>query len=177
MVQGNIKINYVMEKKYFLNKDGKQSEPFSITQLKEEYITADTMIWTDGFEDWMKASECPEVSPLISKQPPVIKKPQLKPEYEAKTDSKGNVLYYKEIKSKKTSTDPFAIASFAAGLGGFLILPIIFIPIAYVTSIVSYYRMNQDKSLGGTGFRVIGAILTTINIFWVMYTMKIGFFA
>jgi len=162
-----------MDTKYFLNKNGNQSEPFTIEQLKNEYITADTMIWAEGFEDWIKASECPEIAPLISQQPPVINKPQQQPELEAKTDSKGNVLYYREVKTEKTSTDVFAIIAFAAGLGGFLIVPIVFVPIAYVACIVSYYKMKQDKSLGGIGFRIIGAILTTINILWMMFAYKI----
>jgi len=215
-----------MEKKYFLNNDGNQSEPLSLTQLKKEYITPDTLVWTEGLEDWVTAGALEELKSIIRVIPPPIKKVisegicvacgEFKDSINAKCpscngesdwavipkdlnenevvefinkikktkshfiptyDKAGNVKYFKEIKAKKTSTDPFAIASFAAGLGGFLILPIIFIPIAYVSSIVSYYRMNQDKSLGGTGLRVIGVILTTINIFWVMYTMKIGFFA
>jgi len=166
-----------METKYFLNKNGNQSEPFTIEQLKDEYITADTMIWAEGFEDWIKASECPEVASLISKQPPVLNKSQQQPELEAKTDSKGNILYYREVKTEKTSTDVFAIIAFAAGLGGFLILPILFVPIAYIACIISYFKMKQDKSLGGVGFRTIGAVLTTINIFWLMYQFKVGFFA
>jgi len=74
-------------------------------------------------------------------------------------------------------TDPFAIISFAAGLGGFLILPILFVPIGYISAIVSYYRLKENKELKGSGLRIIGVILTTVNIFWLMYQYKVGFFS
>ncbi len=74
-------------------------------------------------------------------------------------------------------TDPFATISFAAGLGGFLILPIIFVPVGYISAIVSYFRLKENKELKGGGLRIAGAILTTANIFWLMYQYKIGFFS
>ncbi|MFV8366205.1 zinc-ribbon domain-containing protein [Flavobacterium sp. XS1P27] len=83
----------------------------------------------------------------------------------------------KSIDDSEKTTDIFAIASFASGLGGFLILPILFVPIGYITSIISYYRLKENPKLNGKGLRIIGAILTTLNIFWLMYTFKIGFFS
>ncbi len=79
-----------------------------------------------------------------------------------------------EIQQK---TDPFAIISFAAGLGGFLILPILFVPIGYISGIVSYYRLKENKELKGKGLRIIGAILNSINILWLMFQYKIGPFS
>ena len=73
-------------------------------------------------------------------------------------------------------TDPFAIVAFAAGLGGFVILPILFIPIGYIASILSYYRLKENKELQGSGIRIVGSVLTTINILWLMYQFKIGVF-
>ena len=81
-----------------------------------------------------------------------------------------------DVKKQSATTDPFAIISFSAGLGGFLIIPIIFVPIGYIAAIVSYYRLKEDENLKGNGLRIIGAILTTINIFWLMYQFKVGFF-
>ncbi|SEA56514.1 hypothetical protein SAMN05443667_105270 [Flavobacterium gillisiae] len=74
-------------------------------------------------------------------------------------------------------TDPFAIISFAAGLGGFVILPIIFVPVGYIAAIVSYYRLKDNKEMKGSTLRIIGGIFTTLNIFWLMYQYKIGFFS
>jgi hypothetical protein len=78
-----------------------------------------------------------------------------------------------EIQQK---TDPFAIVTFAAGLGGFVILPILFIPVGYIASMLSYYRLKENKELKGSGLRIFGAILTTINILWLMYQFKLGIF-
>jgi hypothetical protein len=80
-------------------------------------------------------------------------------------------------RTSQRKTDPFAAMSFAAGLGGFVILPILFVPIGYISSIVSYYRLKEDESLSGRGLRLIGAILTTINLFWLMYVYQIGPFS
>ncbi len=88
----------------------------------------------------------------------------------------NDIKEIKKTKKKSTSTDPFAIISFAAGLGGFIILPILFVPVGYIASIVSYYRLKENKKLKGSGLRIIGAILTTANIFWLMYIYKIGIF-
>ena len=75
-------------------------------------------------------------------------------------------------------TELFAIISFAAGLGGFLILPILFVPIGYIAAVVSYYRINENKQeWKGHGLRITGALLTTANILWLMYQFRIGFFS
>jgi hypothetical protein len=80
------------------------------------------------------------------------------------------------INSVQQKTDPFAIVTFAAGLGGFVILPILFIPIGYIASMLSYYRLKENKELKGNGLRISGAILTTVNILWFMYQFKLGIF-
>ena len=74
--------------------------------------------------------------------------------------------------SKKT--EPFAITTFAAGLGGFVILPILFIPIGFIASIISYYKLKENKSLKGKGLRFFGAILNAINLLYLMYQYQIG---
>ena len=81
------------------------------------------------------------------------------------------------LNETEQKTDPFAIISFAAGLGGFIILPILFVPIGYIAAIVSYYRLKENKELKGSVLRIIGAILTSINIIWLMYQYEIGPFS
>ncbi len=65
-------------------------------------------------------------------------------------------------------TDPFAIISFASGLGGFLILPIVFVPIGFITSIVSYYRLKENKELKGNRLRITGALANAANLLWLI---------
>ena len=79
-----------------------------------------------------------------------------------------------KLNGTEQKTDPFAIIAFAAGLGGFIILPILFVPIGYIAAIVSYYRLKENKELKGSALRIIGAILTSINIIWLMYQYEVG---
>jgi len=193
-----------MEKKYFLNHDGNQSEPLSIAQLKEKYITSDTLVWTEGQSDWVNAGTLDELKSIIRITPPPISKEtteglctscgEFKESKNAicwscndssdwimiptnLTEDQTQEFITNVKKSKGKPYDVFAVISLIAGIGGFLILPILFIPIGYIASIVSYYRLRDNKRLQGGGFRVLGAILTTANIFWIMYQFKIGFFA
>lgn len=130
----------------------------------------------------MKSTFCPKCSTqlIISESIEnikIIKCPECKVSFE-------NPHYFKKpiyeqnynINNAQQKTDPFAIISFAAGCGGFVILPIFFVPIGYISSIVSYYRLKEDIELKGHGLRITGAILTTLNIFWLMYQFKVGIF-
>ena len=71
---------------------------------------------------------------------------------------------------KPAQTDPFAVATFAAGMGGLLILPILFIPVGYICAIVSYYKLKDNPELKGGGLRIAGAILTTLNILYLLFS-------
>lgn len=74
-------------------------------------------------------------------------------------------------------TEPFAIVAFASGIGGFVVLPILFIPVGFISSLISYYRLKENSELKGRGLRWIGAILTMLNILYLMYQFKVGIFA
>ncbi|MFT5283331.1 MAG: hypothetical protein ACI94Z_002174 [Yoonia sp.] len=82
-----------------------------------------------------------------------------------------------DLNESQKKTDIAAVICFAAGLGGLLILPILFVPISYIAAIVSYYRLKENKELKGKGLRISGAILTSINILWLMYQYQFGFFS
>lgn len=71
------------------------------------------------------------------------------------------------------TTDPFAVITFACGVGGFLIFPILFVPIGYISLMLSYYRIRENSKLKGETLRIIGGILLTINILWLIYQYKI----
>lgn len=81
-----------------------------------------------------------------------------------------------EVEVQK-KTDPFAITCFAAGLGGFVVLPILFIPLGFIAGIVSYYRLKENEYLKGKGLRIAGWILTCINMLYFMYQFNIGPFS
>jgi len=74
----------------------------------------------------------------------------------------------------KTQTDIFALLCFSTGMLGFFILPIIFTPICFISSIISYYRLKDNPELKGKGLRMIGAILGAISMLYLLY--QFGFF-
>lgn len=48
-------------KEYFFLKDKEQNGPFSIEQLLDKGLTNETLIWTDGMENWQKLKDIPEL--------------------------------------------------------------------------------------------------------------------
>jgi hypothetical protein len=87
----------------------------------------------------------------------------------------SNVKKNDTLVDAQQKTDVFAIISLAAGAGGFIILPIIFAPIGFIASWVSYYRLKENKELKGNGLRIAGAILGGLNIAWLLHQYKIIF--
>lgn len=73
-------------------------------------------------------------------------------------------------------TDPYAIITFCTGLLGFMILPIVFVPICYIFSLLSHYRLKENKNFKGKGLRLAGALLNTVNIIYLIYQFKSGVF-
>lgn len=73
---------------------------------------------------------------------------------------------------QRESTDIFAILCFATGLAGLVILPYILTPIAYVTGIISYYRLRENPHLKGRALRITGAICASLSLFWLWYTFR-----
>lgn len=53
---------------------------------------------------------------------------------------------------------------------GLLILPILFIPVGYMCAIVSYYKLKDNPELQGGGLRNAGAILTTRNMLYLLFS-------
>lgn len=66
--------------KYFYVKHNKQYGPCTIEQLRTRSIDRNTMVWTEGMEEWLPAEDVPEVSEMLppptpfSETPPSIEK-------------------------------------------------------------------------------------------------------
>ena len=159
--------------KKFCNRCGKkyvlevQSEPLSVEKKPSRVVACDDCGGTVS----RRAVACPHCgAPRRSASTP----PQdtWKPPSSWQSSSDDSSMY-----DGVRKTDPFAVVTFAAGLGGLVLLPIIFVPVAYVTAIVSYYRLKENPMLKGQGLRVTGAIFNTISLLYLMYQYKFGFFA
>ncbi|MBF01161.1 GYF domain-containing protein [Flavobacterium coralii] len=58
-------------RQYYLHQENKQSGPFTITELKFQNISRDTMIWYEGLENWVTAGTLSEINSLFSTPPPL----------------------------------------------------------------------------------------------------------
>lgn len=152
---------------YFIidEKDSRQG-PYTFEELKSLPITNETMVWYDGIDDWKKAEEIAELKDIAIKLPP----PFIKESSQQNQPIQGepDVTYVR----KNKTTEPFAIATFIAGILGFLIFPIIFIPIGWISAIISYFRLKDNPDYTGSVFRIIGAILTIVNCLWLMHQYR-----
>lgn len=74
-------------------------------------------------------------------------------------------------------TDIFAVICFASGLLGLVIVPIVCAPICYISAIISYFRLRENRNLKGHGLRITGAIFGILQILFLMWQFEFGFFA
>ena len=58
-------------KEYYYVKEGRKIGPLLKEELKAK-ISKDTLVWKDGLENWIKASQFPELNDLFQKEPPPI---------------------------------------------------------------------------------------------------------
>jgi len=66
------------QKKYFFVVNGVHSQPFLLSDLPkliiEGMVKQDTLAWTEGLQDWVKAIEIEEIKTLFNQTPPPIPK-------------------------------------------------------------------------------------------------------
>ena len=58
------------EKKFYYLEDNAQKGPAGISQLKAAGITPDTLVWTEGYENWKPANDVEELKTLFMRTPP-----------------------------------------------------------------------------------------------------------
>lgn len=59
-----------MEKEFYYLDEKEQKGPFNIDQLRTVGLKPDTLVWTDGFENWKPVREVEELKGLLKKTPP-----------------------------------------------------------------------------------------------------------
>ena len=61
---------------FYIVRDGKKAGPFNLAAIAEEIakgsITADTLMWKSGMQDWQAASDLRSISELLNNEPPPI---------------------------------------------------------------------------------------------------------
>lgn len=72
-------------KEYYIAISDKKEGPLSLNDLKTKKLTKDTLVWYDGLEDWVNASEVNELKDLLKSE---------------------NSILLKKVKSSNTSNNP-----------------------------------------------------------------------
>lgn len=55
-----------MNRYFYIDSEGKQKGTFSPEELKSENIKKDSLVWTQGMNEWTRASEVAELNPLFA---------------------------------------------------------------------------------------------------------------
>jgi TPR repeat protein len=63
---------------YYYAKNGEKLGPFTLEEMQKKDLDNDTLVWYEGLEDWMKISNDTELSTLIQKIPPPLRKSGVK---------------------------------------------------------------------------------------------------
>lgn len=63
-------------KQYYLHNGENNSGPYNIKELKDQKITKDTPVWSNGMQNWKKAGEVDELKSILSNNPPPLNKIQ-----------------------------------------------------------------------------------------------------
>ncbi|MFN3605486.1 MAG: GYF domain-containing protein, partial [Leptonema sp. (in: bacteria)] len=61
-----------MNERYYIVVNGQQAGPFTIEELKSKGIQPDTLVWTEGLENWTKAKYIPFLKDVLRATPPPI---------------------------------------------------------------------------------------------------------
>lgn len=93
-------------KKYHYSDEVNQFGPFAIEELKDKNISRDTMVWYQGLENWVKASEIDELKELLNSTPPPLNSDkQMPPPLNRVAEPKSNLME-NNIKNNKSKTWP-----------------------------------------------------------------------
>ena len=69
---------------YYLAKNGQQTGPFSVDQLLQNGLTADSLVFAQGMAAWTKASDVPELAAMLAPAAAPAPQPQYQqPQYQA----------------------------------------------------------------------------------------------
>ena len=129
-------------RKYFYLKDGEQEGPISFEELELVDLQEDTLVWFEGLEKWVSASEVPELKQKFA----VISPPPFKGEKKAVGITYDSEYGIKETPKKKLAN----IFSLNGEIGRkeygltIFISTLVFILVSQVT-----VRMITDQELSG----------------------------
>ena len=147
-------------KKFYIAKGQEKMGPFSIEEMAHQVYYANSMVWKDGWDDWQKASDVPELVPYINNAPPPIKKPKEEKEKDAqsivdKAYTKIAIAIDKHLKknSHKIGMSPFY---------------------TYLSQVRDFYKSLSEKKQRGLSFFISTALIFVIASL-AMWSFSMGY--
>ena len=61
-----------MSQQFYIAVNGQQTGPFTIDDLKAKNIQRDTLVWTEGLDNWTKAEHIPLLKEVLRSTPPPL---------------------------------------------------------------------------------------------------------
>ncbi len=61
-----------MNQQFYIAVNGQQTGPFTIDELKAKSIQRDTLVWTEGIDNWTRAEHIPLLKDVLKATPPPI---------------------------------------------------------------------------------------------------------
>ena len=120
-------------KQYYLYEGAQQQGPFSFEALKEKNVSADSLIWHEGLNDWQKAGEIEELKILFKAGPPPVPVAfQNPPIPSSKVDYQAQPSYDNQKSNKLFGINKNA---FIVGILG----------IAFIICITAFSNYNDNK--------------------------------
>jgi uncharacterized RDD family membrane protein YckC len=68
-----------MDQQFYIVIGGQQQGPFAITGLKEKGIQRDSLVWTEGMENWARAEDVPALRDILKTIPPPLPNTETSP--------------------------------------------------------------------------------------------------
>jgi hypothetical protein len=132
--------------KYYIVKNGEKIGPFSLTELHNQYINNDTLVWYHGLENWVKAETIEKLSEVLEQTPPPIPPTILNITQKIQIDSPIDVNFKKTRKNnqEKTEIQRTYVKRTLAEMGSLVIILIIAFLVGFIVN-QGYYLSNKPQ--------------------------------
>lgn len=116
---------------YYYSDNELQFGPFTLDELKEKRLKKSTLVWTDGFEDWIMADKVDELKDIVISEPPPLPQKEttnqtdtviIKQKGSPPTNTKYDKSYQKETAATTVGITVFIIALSLVILQHFIIV-------------------------------------------------------
>lgn len=128
-----------MEKRYYFVQGGKPYGPVAVSDFQRYGIDGQTLVFTEGMTNWVKAADVPELSHLFAPKPPVFAPtPPTSPTPPGTPPPYDSTSSYDFEEEEPKSTKPYVIVGVIAAI----------VLIALLVFFIFFYPKNKAHSNG-----------------------------